>query len=113
MPETRAGRAVFSGVAATRPRASRPLARCDGYPPPHRDRVESMLGSGCCAPGPEALTARAMRAHEAGAGGAPGQALLPEAAGTRCVERGRANPACQRAPEISLDLRVTERPVSA
>lgn len=25
----------------TRPRASRPLARCGGCPPPHRDRVES------------------------------------------------------------------------
>jgi hypothetical protein len=45
-PEARAGRAVFSDVAATRPRASRPLARCGGYPPPHRNRVESMLGSG-------------------------------------------------------------------
>lgn len=43
---------VFSDGAGTRPRASRPLARCGSYLPPHHRRVESMLGGGAAHRGP-------------------------------------------------------------
>jgi hypothetical protein len=94
---------VFSDRAATRSRASRPLALSGGCPtaaPPPR-RID--LGGAAPHPFP--------RAHGAGhatlrgrLAGCPRQALLPEDAGARCVERGRANPACQRAPESHLEL---------
>jgi hypothetical protein len=112
VPGARAVRAVFSDVAAKRPRASRPLVRCDGYPTPHRNRVESMLGSGAAHRVPRLSPHGPCEPEQPETGGAPERALLPEAVGTRCVERGRANPACQRAPEISFDLRVAERPAA-
>ena len=66
----------------TRPRASRPLARCGGWPPPHRNRVES---SSEAVPDTDShdLTAQGIRLCAAGTKGALGRPSC-----RRCLGRG-------------------------
>ena len=108
LPEARAGRAVFSDVAATRPRASRPLARCAGYPAPHRDRVESMLGSGA----PRRLTG-CHRAGQASPCGREPEASLSSGSCRRLPRRDASSEDVQTQlvkehPLSRLDLHVAE-----
>jgi hypothetical protein len=72
------------------------------------DRVESSSGvarriASPASPGPH-------RRHRGPAGNCRGRRLLPEAVAARCVERERANPTCQRAPEHHGDVRAPGAP---
>jgi hypothetical protein len=101
-PGTRAGRIVFSDRARTPPRASRPLARCGGYPLPHRNRVESMLGRRCRAPMPTSSPRRACDPARP----EPGvPAADPPAGG--CLGEMRRARTCE--PSLSKSTRISPR----
>ena len=68
-------------------------------PPPSRIDARGW----CSAPRSRDLTAQSMRLRAAGSRGASSRASCRKVPKARCVERGRANPVCQRAPEFHLD----------
>lgn len=68
-------------------------------PPPSRIDARGWR----CAPRSRDVTAQSMRLRAAGSRGASSRASCRKVPNARCVERGRANPVCQRAPEFHLD----------
>lgn len=68
-------------------------------PPPSRIDARGWR----CAPSSRDPTARSMRLRVAGSRGASSRASCRKVLVRGCVERGRANPVCQRAPESHLD----------
>lgn len=68
-------------------------------PPPSRIDARGWRS----APRSRDLTAQSTRLRAAGSRGASSRASCRKVPKARCVERGRANPVCQRAPEFHLD----------